>query len=287
MSRYNDNNRYENRMSSQSRSSNYNSNGGGGDYGRRDEPSGNRWAAAAAQAAEHNHSSTGYRSWETVDEEPDQYDDEGWLDRKTTKVQNDSLMSSRRALARLNEADDLAMTNLGRMNAQGEQLNKINSRLESAGQHAKVADAKTDHLKSLNKFFFLPSFGAKKAKRREDRVLADATANAAAEDNADNIPSPSTNTGYSPSQWNDRQYGRTAPVQRSSTPANINRDATEEEIDSNIDQISAGLSRLKMMSQSMNSALDQQSSQIRTISGRSDSTNEYLRNTTRKINSIR
>ncbi|KAJ3154534.1 Protein transport protein S9 plasma membrane t-SNARE [Geranomyces michiganensis] len=244
----------------------------------------NRWAAAAAQAAEGNGSYGGYKSWETVDEEPEQYEDSGWLERKTMKVQNDSLMSSRRALQRLNQADEVAVDNLSRLHSQGEQLKKVNSRLESAQQHAKVADAKTDHLKSLNKFFFLPSFGGKKAKRREERVLAAANAQEQAA-----AAAPETQDEYAASPYTDRTYGRSAaPSSRSySTPANIDRDATEEEIDDNIDQISSGLTRLKMMSQSMNAALDKQNGQISTISGRADSTREYVRNTSRKIDNIR
>ncbi|KAJ3179890.1 Protein transport protein S9 plasma membrane t-SNARE [Geranomyces variabilis] len=250
-------------------------------------PAPNRWAAAAAQAAEGQTNNGGYRSWETVDEEPEQYDDSGWLDRKTQKVQNDSLMSSRRALQRLNRADEVAVNNLSRLHSQGEQLGKVSARLDSAQQHAKVADAKTDHLKSLNKLFFLPSFGGKKAKRREERVLAATNAQEAAA-SATSETAPNDEYASGSSLYGDRSYGRTAAPTRSySTPENINRDATEEEIDDNIDQISSGLTRLKMMSQSMNAALDKQTGQIRTISSRTDTTKEYIRSTSRKIDNIK
>ncbi|KAJ3166944.1 Protein transport protein S9 plasma membrane t-SNARE [Geranomyces variabilis] len=252
-------------------------------------PAPNRWAAAAAQAAEGQTSNGGYRSWETVDEEPEQYDDSGWLDRKTQKVQNDSLMSSRRALQRLNQADEVAVNNLSRLHSQGEQLGKVSARLDSAQQHAKVADAKTDHLKSLNKLFFLPSFGGKKAKRREERVLAAANAQEAAASSSSSSAAGTPDEEYaSGSPYADRSYGRTAaPVRSYSTPENINRDSTEEEIDDNIDQISSGLTRLKMMSQSMNAALDKQNGQIRTISTRADTTKEHIRSTSRKIDNIK
>ncbi|KAJ3023272.1 Protein transport protein S9 plasma membrane t-SNARE [Thoreauomyces humboldtii] len=250
----------------------------GNHHGVEQPPAGNRWAAAA-QAAEQEGGGTSYRSWETVDEEPEKYDDSDWLDRKTTKVQNDSLLSSRRALQRMHEADAVAVNNLNRLHSQGEQLNKVSSRLESAQSHAKVSDAKADHLKSLNKYFFLPSFGGKKAKRREDRVLAETTNQAP--------PEPETEAAPYRSAYADSQYGRGQSGGHYSTPANIKRDATEEEIDSNIDQISSGLSRLKMMSSAMNASLDAHNAQIRTISGRADTTSEYMRNTTRKVNDIR
>lgn len=104
------------------RSSSYKgSSRGYGEYDAPAAPSGNRWAQAA-QAAEQsrygNGASTGYRSWETVDEEPEDYDNGDWLQRKTKKVQNDSLMSTRRALQRLNETDTLAQSNMTKLHQQ-------------------------------------------------------------------------------------------------------------------------------------------------------------------------
>ncbi|KAI8823958.1 uncharacterized protein EV422DRAFT_518455 [Fimicolochytrium jonesii] len=265
----------------------YRSNGGGGGY---EAP--NKWAAAASRQESHqgtgykNYDDSPYRSWETVNDEPEDYDNEGWLTRKTQKVQNDSLMSTRRTVARIAEADTLAQSNMARLGSQEEQLMKVNTRMESAGQYAKVADAKTDHLKSLNRMFFMPTFGSKKAKKREEKYAAAASAYASSPAAEEEDAAPEPSRGYG--RYADESYGRSNNGQRSySTPANIERDATEEEIDSNIDQISAGLGRLKMMSQAMNESLGKQTGLINKISERTDYTRDHLRNTTRKIENIK
>ncbi|TPX61259.1 hypothetical protein SpCBS45565_g07296 [Spizellomyces sp. 'palustris'] len=257
------------------------------DYGgevAQPQPAGNRWAAAAAQAADGNRSSTGYRSWETVDDEPEDFDNTDWLQRKTKKVQNDSLHSTRRALQRLNETDAIATSNLTKLNQQSEQLYKVNSRLESAEQHVKVSDSKADHLKSLNRYFFLPSFGGKKARERED---------AAKRENAERSTRDESALSRDRQARDERfQSVRNANYMSStrgmySTPQGIERDDTEEEIDNNLDQISSGLMRLKMMSQSMNTELDSQKDMIGRISDRTDRTGEKIRTTTRKIERIK
>ena len=48
-----------------------------------------------------------------------------------------------------------------------------------------------------------------------------------------------------------------------STPEGLDRDATEEEIDNNLGQISSGLGRLKMMGLAMSEELESQDSQLK------------------------
>ncbi|KAI9090876.1 hypothetical protein DFS34DRAFT_636773 [Phlyctochytrium arcticum] len=263
--------------------------GGGSNAGN----GGSRWAAAA-QAAEQrtsnygggggNGSSTGFRSWENVDEEPEDYDSSGWLERKTKKVQNDSLHGTRRALARLNEADNLASSNLTRLHSQSEQLYKVDSRLEAAEDKAQVGDAKADHLKSLNRYFFLPSFGGKKAGKKEEKVVKGVETRAARDESHLDNHRREREQRFQDIQ--NRDYSSSTRGMYS-TPDGIERDNTEEEIDGNLDQISSGLARLKMMSQAMNSELGTQTQMIGRISDRSDRTGERLRNTSRKIDNIK
>ncbi|KAI8916780.1 hypothetical protein DFJ77DRAFT_461265 [Powellomyces hirtus] len=245
---------------------------------------GNKWTAAAQAAEQHqgNGPTTGYRSWETVDEEPEDYDNGEWLDRKTKKVQNDSLLSTRRAVSRLHEADNLATQNMQKLSHQSEQLYKSEARLESAQSHVKVSDAKADHLKSLNRFFMLPSFGSKKAKKRE--------ANAKRENEERMLREDEGRAGE-----HDRavRLGRVEEIQNRdfksshsgayTTPEGIERDDTEQEIDANLDQLSSGLAKLKMMGQVMNTELDAQRGQVNRIMDRSDITNERLNVTTGKV----
>ncbi|KND02707.1 uncharacterized protein SPPG_01790 [Spizellomyces punctatus DAOM BR117] len=246
----------------------------------------NRWAAAAqaAESAYNGGTSTGYRSWETVEEEPEDYDNSDWLERKTKKVQNDSLLSTRRALERLNETDSLAQQNMEKLAQQSEQLSKMDGRLESAHSHVKVSDAKADHLKSLNRFFMLPSFGSKKAKKKEAAAKREAEERAAREDERRLEEKERATRVERMQQVQGAQY--TSVGRMYTTPDGIERDDTEEEIDRNLDQISSGLSKLKMMGQIMNSELDAQNVQVNRLADRSESTNERLKVTTHKVQRI-
>ncbi|KAJ3151880.1 Protein transport protein S9 plasma membrane t-SNARE [Geranomyces michiganensis] len=251
-------------------------------------PPPNKWTAAA-QAAENHHtgmydggSSTGYRTWENVDDEPEDYDNEGWLDRKTKKVQNESLMSTRRAVEKLNAADSLAAENMAKLNYQGEQLYKAEGRLESAQSHVKVSDAKADHLKSLNRFFMLPSFGSGKAKRREALAKQEQRDREARDEERrlDDQNRSARSGRLQEIQERDFGAGRAGMY---TTPDGLERDDTEVEIDRNLDQLSSGLAKLKMMGQMMNTELDAQTGQVNRIMDRSDATNERLHVTTNKV----
>ncbi|KAI9011176.1 hypothetical protein BC832DRAFT_590421 [Gaertneriomyces semiglobifer] len=255
-------------------------------YGRstHDPSPGNPWAGAAARAAEEN-GSTAYKSWETVDDEPEDYDNEEWLDRKTQKVQNDSLMSTRRALQRVMETEDVGRSNLEKLGMQGEQLYKVEGRLDVASSHVKVSDAKADHLKSLNRFFMLPSFGSKKAKKKEEAARRE-KAELEARDLEREEEDRARSRRLGRFEASDAQSYKSPHKGMYSTPDGIERDATEEELDNNLDQISSGLSRLKMMASTMGEELDSQTHQIKRIEGRAISTGETLDHTTGKINRI-
>ncbi|KAJ3260533.1 hypothetical protein HK104_006872, partial [Borealophlyctis nickersoniae] len=84
----------------------------------------NKWAAAA-QAAEHQArtGSSAYNyNWQNIDEAPEDYNDSEWLSAKTKNIQNESLQSSRRALAKLNEAEGVGQSNLDKLNKQSGEL---------------------------------------------------------------------------------------------------------------------------------------------------------------------
>ncbi|KAJ3023273.1 Protein transport protein S9 plasma membrane t-SNARE [Thoreauomyces humboldtii] len=246
----------------------------------------NKWTNAAAAAEQSSHDNgmpAVQRSWETVDEEEEDYENEGWLDRKTKKVQNDSLMSSRRAVERLHATDAVATDNMAKLSYQSEQLYKAEGRLESAQTHVKVSDAKADHLKSLNRFFMLPSFGSKKAKKREAIAKKESEERAFREDER---KLGEHDRAVRLGRIEDIQTRNFALQQGTtySTPQFIERDDTEREIDDNLDQLSSGLAKLKMMGQVMNTELDAQRGQVNRIMDRSDITAERLNVTTNKVN---
>ncbi|KAJ3310419.1 hypothetical protein HDU76_003373 [Blyttiomyces sp. JEL0837] len=272
-----------------SSNNNYNTNasGSGGGGG------GGKWAAAAAAAEEQNRSGSykPYDGWENVDDEEENYEDEGWLARKTRATQNQSVETTRKALAKMTEAEDIASSSMVKLNNQSEQLYNIEHRLNVAHGHAKISEAKASELRSLNRFFMLPTFGAKaKAKRietkmqqelidAEDReaerkarmndVMAMSQDRSGAYDGASSSSS-SSRSGYGRS--NSRGAQPQQPPQSNntySTPAGLERDELEEEIDSNLDQMSAGLRRLKMMGEVMNQELTNQNQHINRIGDKS------------------
>ncbi|KAJ3141393.1 hypothetical protein HK101_003412, partial [Irineochytrium annulatum] len=295
----------------------------GGGYGGSSSGGGggapNKWAAAA-EAAEtgarggYGNSGPKYQGWENVDDEEENYDDEGYLARKTRKVQNDSLESTRRAVAKLQQSEETAMRSLNTMNKQSEQLYSIDRRLDSAENHAKISETKAAELKTLNRFFMLPTFGAgKKSKKIEERLKAEEEENAAREDERKarmedamgsggkgyyqsddqlNRSSNSRDNGGGGSRW-----GRKGPKEDKediwrnnggsySTPDGLERDELEEEIDSNLDVISSGLARLRMMGQTMNSELDGQNQHIHKITEKTDIIKERVDRTTDKVNAV-
>ena len=71
-----------------------------------------------------------------------------------------------------------------------------------------------------------------------------------------------------------------------STPAGLERDEVEVNIDSNLNQISSGLNRLKMMGHSMNQELETQHQQMRRIQDRTDSSRDGISRVNRKMDHI-
>lgn len=161
-------------------------------------------------------------------------------------------------------------------------------RLDEASSNANNVDAKVDHLKSLNKAFFLPTFGAKKAARKEEEFRRQQE-----EKNYGN----SKESRQREKQWNgrnerlarnDERIHQAGQGQRSfySTPDGLGRDQDEEEIDSNLGQISSGLSRLKMMGQAMSEELDSHGDQMQRINERTDFTRQKVDKLNGKVDQI-
>lgn len=258
--------------------------GAGGSRGsyRSNGPSRSKWEDACAEDDFNRNEGEGeYNAFRSVHDEPEDWDSSDWVQRKTQQVQEDSVQSTRRALQRINDSENIAMNNMQIINSQSEQLSNIETRLESAHSQVKVSDAKADHLKSLNRFFMIPSFGGKKAKKREEMAALEKQQYEAKLEEAriareQQSRKQSRNITSSNNSKNGTQFY--------STPDGIERDHVEEEIDGNLNQISQGLSRLKMMSQTMNHEITQQNSRITNIQDRTERTNYKLQATNDKVN---
>lgn len=159
----------------------------------------------------------------------------------------------------------------------------VEKKLDITDRHVKSSDAKADQIKSLNKFFMLPSFGkAKKVRQREEKLKKEQEEqelrfrerndqHLANTQQLRNFSSPSSGRGGA------RNY---------TTPNGMERCEKEQEIDGNLDEISSGLSRLKMMGQAMNTELANQTQHIDKIYGKTNVTHDRLENSNRKLNKI-
>lgn len=89
----------------------------------------------------------------------------------TRQTQSTSLHTTRRALEKLNNTELLARNNANQLQAQSEQLRRIDKKLDVTDHHVKASDAKADELKALKRFFFLPTFGASKRNAAKQEKL--------------------------------------------------------------------------------------------------------------------
>ncbi|RKP02421.1 hypothetical protein CXG81DRAFT_10831 [Caulochytrium protostelioides] len=225
-----------------------------------------------------------------IHDEPEDWNSSEWLSKKTRDVQDESLASSRRALQRMREAEDVAASNITKMYTQSEQLHGIERRLDLAEQHVKVSDAKADELKSLSRFFMIPSFGSKKVRKREGKLdkfqgqLDDTAEARRQEDQARRNRPLEEQSGKSKSKSKKGMpHGAPQPYRNYTTPEGVERDDLEQEIDTNLDEMSSGLARLRMAGLRMNEELDSQKVHLDRIQDKTDYTNERLNQTRGKV----
>lgn len=131
--------------------------------------------------------------------------------------------------------------------------------LETARGTAKVNATKVDALKSLSRFFMIPAFGVKKSERAEERFVEEQRMKAQQQKNSQ------YDGGFAERSHSSQQSSRSrggGAAKHYSTPLGVDRDENEREIDGNLNHISSGLSRLKMMSNAMSEEIDKQNVQI-------------------------
>lgn len=242
------------------------------------QPGDSRWQQAAKSAE-----SGGPGKW--VDE--DRYNSTEYLGQETRRIQQESASSTRRALNRLNETQGIAQANLSSLNQQSEQLYAAERKMEDSQRVATANSTKVTSLKTLNRFFMLPSFGAqKKAQKAEEKLRK--------QQEEDRIKGKSAKQREK--DWKERdsrnealeqEMGRGQGQQQMyTTPGGLVRDEFEDEIDSNLGQLTSGLARLKMMGQAMSNELDGQSRQLDRLADRTDSTRDQVTNLNRRVRDL-
>ena len=162
-----------------------------------------------------------------------------------------------------------------------DQLSRAEQRIEAADHHVRMSDSKTKEIKVQKRFFMMPTFGAQKKAEKEQKRLElefQESKKIADDRHQMNIERSNNlrNVGYNNQQ---RQQFYT-------TPDGLDRDEFEEEIDGNLNEISSGLDRIRLMGQAMNSELNVQNEQIGRIGDKSSRTHERVNAATGRVNQL-
>ncbi|KAI9226315.1 MAG: hypothetical protein DHS80DRAFT_25350 [Piptocephalis tieghemiana] len=219
-----------------------------------------------------------------------------------TRTKEDTRDTTRRAVAKLRETEDIATGTLTTLGNQSEQILGIERNLDLADMHADRAADRTAELKRLNKSIFAISirkpWGGRKRKDAEiAKIQADqAAATARREDEAvaryqtdrrireateRHPPSKYPAGGASTAESSDASDPRSRYMFEDEDPA------LEDEIDRNLDSMSAGISRLRGMGLAMNDELDGQNQRLHRIRDKTDALGEKVAIGSRKLEKIK
>lgn len=193
---------------------------------------------------------------------------------ETQAVKKETLDSTQRSVKQIKETIAVADRTNEKLTAQGEQLDRISATASRADQNA---DESYKHARDLHKFKgFLPisitqAFKGKD-KKEQDKILAEARkAHEAALANGGSSSGAAGVNGQSP------------PSQAAAGPKKQYADETEQEINDNLDEISAGLAHLKTAGISMQDKMKKQDETMQYIGKTADHTNYTINSAGRKI----
>ncbi|RKO90444.1 hypothetical protein BDK51DRAFT_46422 [Blyttiomyces helicus] len=220
--------------------------------------------------------------------------------RETLNVQEESANTSSAALQKAREAENLAASNLNKLNAQGEQLDRVHNNLDTAGSHIATADSKTNFLTKLNRSFLIPVFG-----KEADPVYKPPPTSSTSSSES---PYPAFQAKMGPDGkplWAPRgsslPHGgfpgfpgteRSAPPARSMVGdygAQEDQDrsaALEARIDSDLNGISDAMRNIHAMAGQMSYTIDKQNAVIEDIDTKVDYNQERLHGVNKKLDRI-
>jgi hypothetical protein len=170
-----------------------------------------------------------------------QWNDSEWLSSRTRQVQSDSLSTCQRAVAKMRQVETLAEKEANEIQAQGHRLNAVEQRIGLTFRYIQVNSAKAKQIKSLQKITPQNVLLEKKVKALEEKILQEQARQR-----------PVTTEQVARVRY-ESPYG-----QQSSTPMGLEQCDTERKIDASLDELSGGLSRIKLMVQQMNRDLTSQ-----------------------------
>ncbi|KAJ2236606.1 Protein transport protein S9 plasma membrane t-SNARE [Coemansia sp. RSA 1722] len=259
--------------------------------------------------AGNGHQQRQYSAAGQADEDSDE--DFDTIKSKINEVKGQTLDSTRRALRTLEQTEEVGIKTLTKLGEQSEQLHSINSKMEMANLNAENSVESTSKLRTLNKSIFhvhvKNPFGGKKRREQElmkleaEQERIRAAKEREHQDKTDSRQrvnryiSPGAANFRGPAGVMDANSGDVV-ASRSQNPGyggprsrymlEDEDPEIEQEIDSNINQMSDALSRLKGLAVATSKELDSQSKPMKNIAELSDRTSDNIGIATFHLNKV-
>jgi len=189
-------------------------------------------------------------------------------------VKQDSLASTRNALRKLEEAEQSGSNTLNMLGQQGEMLSRIEGNVQASQAHADMAAEKTSELKTANRSIFAVHvknpFSSKKRHEAEAQAILDMQRQQREE--KDSIRSKNYESQQRVNSTLKNPHAPGAPASgngyidpRYQFEADPEDNATESEINQNLDLMGGALSRLKGMALTMGEETASQNTRLDTL----------------------
>jgi len=204
------------------------------------------------------------------------------IKQQTRFVKQESVNSTRNALRLAREAEETGRNTLARLGEQSEKLRDTERYLNTANTHSNRAADNTAQLKQLNRSIFLPAFHRNKKPQAQAPDDSEVQYQARTRNDIlnDDLPvGERLRTNQGSSRKEDRKR-----YQFESTGSD---DEIEDEMSSNLDEISDATKRLKALGMAMGDELDHQNGYIDVIAEKTDRLDDKLRVNTDKLKKIK
>ncbi|KAI5799150.1 V-SNARE protein [Peziza echinospora] len=216
-------------------------------------------------------------------------------------TKQESVNSTRRALAAAAQAEETGRNTLMRLGAQGERLTNTKKNLDLANNQNKKAEQTTDELRTLNRSMFAVHVGnpfnsARRAQAEEDKIMDRHAQEMAERDrvraagyegkkNVEQGLKAGGAGGYGGGASSGYGKSTMSNAERSKYQfeADESDDEKEKEIEHNLDQIGNVVGRLKNLAMATNKEVDRQIVQIEEVSRSSDKVEFGIAKNTHKL----
>ncbi|RYC60475.1 hypothetical protein CHU98_g5745 [Xylaria longipes] len=224
----------------------------------------------------------GYGSQRELTEEEREAEEYRGLKDQIHSTTQASLATNQNSLRYLNQALDTGLSTYARLGAQNERLHHTDQLLDAATESHRHAEVQTKKLKSLNRSMFAVHVKNPFTEKRRTAEVAQHSRmerNFAGFDNPD-VPNSST----TPNRGDRNKY---MLEDDSDEESKAQLEAANDQIDKDLEQMSAGVARLKAVGKAMGDELDHGNKLIDRIGAKTDPLDDQIRVTNARMNRIR